>query len=263
MWIFAIVSAALCAIGFYKYVYFLSVGYGLSVAGLGVAYFVVLAVNGYDWNFVTFLQCILFVIYGARLSGFLIAREVKNLSYRKVLKEATKEGEKPMRFFVKFGIWVCVAVLYIAQPCPVFFRGYNGLGGEITLPLIGVIISALGVILEAASDSQKSAQKAVNPNMVATKGLFKMVRCPNYLGEIIFWTGVFVGSLNALRGVGQWITAVLGYILIVFIMFNGAQRLDKRQEKHYGKMAEYRAYADSTPIIIPLIPLYHIGKYKD
>lgn len=179
MWIFAIVSAALCAIGFYKYVYFLSVGYGLSVAGLGVAYFVVLAVNGYDWNFVTFLQCILFVIYGARLSGFLIAREVKNLSYRKVLKEATKEGEKPMPFFVKFAIWVCVAVLYIAQTCPVFFRGYNGLGGEITLPLIGVIISALGVILEAASDSQKSAQKAVNPNMVATKGLFKMVRCPN------------------------------------------------------------------------------------
>lgn len=263
MWIFAIVSAALCAIGFYKYVYFLSVGYGLSVAGLGIAYFAVLAVNGYDWNFVTILQCILFVIYGARLSGFLIAREVKNLSYRKVLKEATKEGEKPMPIFVKFAIWVCVAVLYIAQTCPVFFRGYNGLGGEITLPLIGVIISALGVILEAASDSQKSAQKAVNPNMVATKGLFKMVRCPNYLGEIIFWTGVFVGSLNALRGVGQWITAVLGYILIVFIMFNGAQRLDKRQEKRYGKMAEYRAYADHTPIIIPLIPLYHIGKYKD
>ena len=73
MWIFAIVSAALCAIGFYKYVYFLSVGYGLSVAGLGIAYFAVLAANGYDWNFVTVLQCILFVIYGARLSGFLIA----------------------------------------------------------------------------------------------------------------------------------------------------------------------------------------------
>lgn len=121
MWIFAIVSAALCAIGFYKYVYFLSVGYGLSVAGLGVAYFVVLAVNGYDWNFVTFLQCILFVIYGARLSGFLIAREVKNLSYRKVLKEATKEGEKPMPFFVKFAIWVCVAVLLLGLDSDTFY----------------------------------------------------------------------------------------------------------------------------------------------
>ena len=168
-----------------------------------------------------------------------------------------------MPIFVKLAIWISVTVLYIAQTCPVFFRGYNGLGGEITLPLIGVIISALGVIIEAVSDSQKSAQKAINPNMVATKGLFKMVRCPNYLGEIIFWTGVFVGSLNALRGAGQWITAVLGYILIVFIMFNGAQRLDKRQEKRYGSIAEYRAYADHTPIIIPLIPLYHIGKYKD
>ena len=32
-----IVCAALCAIGFYKFVYFLSVGYGLAVAGGGVA----------------------------------------------------------------------------------------------------------------------------------------------------------------------------------------------------------------------------------
>ncbi len=259
--IFYLISLICCAIGFKKYVYFLSVGYGFSIFGLGVAYFVISLVRVFDWNALAYFQCVLFMIYGARLSGFLIKRELKNGNYRKVLKEATKEDEKPMPVFVKIAIWLCVGILYFAQTSPVFFRIYNGKGSD-AVQLIGTIISAAGIILEAFSDQQKSAQKAKNPNMVATKGLFKMVRCPNYLGEIIFWTGVLVSSLNALSGVGQWLTAVIGWVLIVFIMFNGAQRLDRRQEKRYGEMKEYRDYADHTPIIIPLIPVYHIGKYK-
>lgn len=262
LWIFLIVSALCCCIGFKKYVYFLSVGYGFSVAGLGIAYFVTMLVEGFSWNFVTVLQCLLFVAYGARLSGFLIAREVKNASYRKILKDVTREDEKPIPVFVKAAIWMCVSVLYIAQTCPVFYRTYNGDGMDMVLPLAGVIISALGLILEALSDMEKSVQKLENSNMVATKKLFKMVRCPNYFGEILFWTGVFVGGVNALEGEGQWIAAALGYALIVMIMFNGAQRLDKRQEAQYGKMQEYRAYADHTPLILPLVPLYHIGKYR-
>lgn len=56
---------------------------------------------------------------------------------------------------------------------------------------------------------------------------------------------------------------VLGYILIVYVMINGAQRLDKRQEKNYGNNEEYSKYADNTPLIIPFITIYHIGKYKE
>lgn len=261
--IFYIVALVLCAAGFYKFVYFMSIGYGFAVAGLGIAYFIALAAGGYAWNLVTLLQCALFVAYGIRLSGFLLVREIKNASYRKVLKEATKEDEKPMPVFVKAAIWICVGLMYVAQTSPVFFRGWNGQGGEIVLPLIGVLISAFGLGLEALADQQKSEQKKKNPNMVATQDLYKLVRCPNYLGEIIFWTGVLIGALNALHGFGQWIIAILGYILIVMVMFNGAQRLDRRQEKRYGKRPNYRAYADHTPIIIPFVPLYHIGKYKD
>lgn len=260
--IFWLISAICCCIGFKKYVYFLSVGYGLSVAGLGITYFITALVGGYTINLVTFLQCALFVAYGARLSGFLIVRELKNGNYRAILKEATKEGEKPMPIFVLVAMWVCVSFLYVIQTLPVFCRVYNEAGDQWTLPLIGAIISAAGLILEAMSDKQKSAQKAVNPNMVATEGLFKLVRCPNYFGEIIFWTGVLVGALNALSGAAQWILSIIGYVCIVYIMINGAQRLDRRQEGRYGHMSEYRNYADNTPIIIPFLPVYHIGKYK-
>ncbi len=96
--------------------------------------------------------------------------------------------------------------------------------------------------------------------MVATQGLYKLVRCPNYLGEITFWTGVFIAGLTTYRGLGQWIFAIVAYVAIVYIMFNGAQRMEKRQMKQYGQLPEYNEYADKTPIILPFVPLYHLNK---
>ena len=139
------------------------------------------------------------------------------------------------------------------------FRVTNNTTGVI-LPVIGFAVSVFGLILESIADNQKSAQKKENPDMVATKGLYKMCRCPNYLGEIIFWTGVFVSGMNTYSTVGQWITAIIAYICIVFIMFNGAQRLEKRQMARYGDNKEYNDYANKTPIIIPLLPIYHLNK---
>lgn len=257
LWIILLVCAVLSAVGFYKYVYFLSVGYGLAIAG-GAVTIAIMFWNELEAVHITAL--LLFIAYGFRLSGFLLIREVKNIAYQKTLAEVTQD-EKKMPFFVKLSIWICVAILYMAQVSPVFFRLYNG-SEDILLPYIGIIISLFGLILEAIADKQKGDQKKVNPDMVATKGLYKVVRCPNYLGEITFWTGVFVGSFTTLSGAGQWIMAIAAYICIVFVMFNGAQRLEKRQSGRYGSKPEYRAYADNTPIIIPLIPLYHLIKEK-
>ena len=257
--ILAIVCAVLCAVGFYKFVYFLSIGYGFAVAGGGIAVFIMALVVGTEGPlWVLLVQAALFLAYGIRLSGFLLVREIKNAAYRKTLKEATG-NEKKMPFFVLFTIWVCVAILYTAQVSPMLFRVTNNTTGVI-LPVIGFAVSVFGLILESIADNQKSAQKKDNPDMVATKGLYKMCRCPNYLGEIIFWTGVFVSGINTYSTVGQWITAIIAYICIVFIMFNGAQRLEKRQMARYGGNKEYNDYANKTPIIIPLLPIYHLNK---
>ena len=164
-----------------------------------------------------------------------------------------------MPVFVLATIWVFVSILYTAQVSPMLFR-YNNASEDILVPIIGVVISILGLVLETVADNQKSAQKKENPNMVATKGLYKIVRCPNYLGEIIFWTGVFVSGVTTYATIGQWITAIIAYICIVYIMFNGAQRLEKRQMARYGEDKEYNDYANKTPIIIPLLPIYHLNK---
>ena len=258
--IFFLVALAVCLVGFYKYVYFLSIGYGFAVLGIGVTMALMGAMGIFTMSLPHYILCALFVIYGFRLSGFLLIREIKNASYRKTLKEATGE-ESAMPIFVKVAIWVCCAALYVAQTSPVFFRVLNG--GEVSaFTWAGIVICIGGIVLETIADNQKSAQKKKRPTMVATEGLYKMCRCPNYFGEIIFWTGIFVSSLDILTGIGQWLMAVISYICIVFIMFNGAQRLEKRQMARYGNDKEYNDYANKTPIIIPLLPIYHLNKVE-
>ncbi len=256
--IIAIVCAALCAVGFYKFVYFLSIGYGFAVAGGGIAILVMAIVNPTATPFwVLLIEAALFLAYGIRLSGFLLVREIKSASYKKTFNEVS--GDKRPPVFVLISIWLSVTVLYTAQVSPMLFRYSEG-ADDFVLPLIGFVISILGLVLESVADNQKSAQKKERPDMVATKGLYRIVRCPNYLGEIVFWTGVLVSGITAYASIGQWITAALAYICIVYIMFNGAQRLERRQMKRYGDNEEYNAYADKTPIIIPLIPVYHLNK---
>ena len=261
--ILLVVCAVMCAVGFYKFVYFLSIGYGFAVAGGGLAIFVMCLVNPTTTPmWLLFVQMALFIAYGARLSGFLLVREFKNISFKKtdVAKDTlAKNNEKKMPVFVLATIWICVAVLYVAQVSPMLFR-YANSSEDIIVPVVGFAVSIFGLILESIADNQKSAQKKERPDMVATEGLYKIVRCPNYLGEIIFWTGVFISGITTYATIGQWVTAILAYVCIVYIMFNGAQRLEKRQMERYGDNEEYNAYANKTPIIIPLLPIYHLNK---
>lgn len=257
IWVVLAVCALLSAVGFYKFVYFLSVGYGFAVCGAGVA---ILAMYGGTLSLWSILLCGLLMVYGIRLGGFLLWREIKSASYRKTLKEATG-GDKPIPVFVKAAIWVCVAIMYVMQVSPVFYRAANGDQGGVMAP-VGAVIMALALVLESVADKQKSAAKAKNPRRFCDVGLYRLVRCPNYLGEVLFWTGVLLSGIGALQGVIQWIVAIVGYILIVYVMFSGAKRLELRQNKNYGADPDYQAYVERTPILLPFIPLYHLEKVK-
>jgi len=256
-WIIFALALLISSIGFYKYVYFISLGYGFSIAGIGAAMLIMFREN---LNIGTVLACILFMIYGIRLGGYLLIREVKSAAYRTHMKNEIKDG-KVMPFGVKCAIWITCALLYVTQVLPVFYRMHNGSEFDVMI-IIGSVIMALGLILESAADWQKNAQKKINPKRFCDKGLYRIVRCPNYLGELIFWTGVLVSGVNVLSGAGQWILALIGYIGIVFVMFSGARRLEIRQNKNYSADPEYQAYVKKVPILLPFIPLYSVEKYK-
>lgn len=256
IWIILVICALMCSIGFYKFVYFLSVGYGFAVSAAGIA---IVALYHNTLTPVSFVLCLLLVVYGIRLGGFLLWREIKSASYRKTLSSATKT-EKPMPIFVNATIWICVSIMYVLQVSPIFYRGANGDNGNM-MAWIGAGIMVIAIIIESLADKQKSDAKKLNPKRFCDSGLYKIVRCPNYLGEVLFWSGVVVSGIGNLKG-GQWIIALFGYVLIVYVMLSGAKRLEVRQNKNYGEDPEYQSYVAKTPIIFPLIPLYHLENIK-
>lgn len=251
------ISLLVSSIGFKKYVWFISLGYGFSVMAIGITLLIACFQN---LTIGTILASVLLVIYGARLGGYLLWREVKNKAYHDKMKQEIKSG-KDIKFGVKCCIWISAALLYACQTCPILFRLENTQGTDMVL-IIGVVVSAVGLVIESLADYQKSKAKKKNPKRFVDTGLYKIVRCPNYFGELLIWTGIFISGVNIYHSVWQWILAVIGYLGIVYVMFSGARRLEERQNRIYGKDPEYQQYFKKTPIILPLVPLYSVEKYK-
>ena len=250
-------ALVISSIGFKNYVWFISLGYGFSIAGLGL---LMLVLYRGSLTLGTALCCLLFVAYGLRLGGYLAVREFKSATYNQNMKGEIKDG-KTIPFGVKIAIWVTCAALYVLQVLPVFYRLVNGQGSN-TWVYIGGAVMLFGIIFESVADMQKNAAKKINSRRFVDTGLYRIVRCPNYLGELIFWTGVILSGIGGLSGAGQWIMALLGYAGIVFVMFSGARRQEVRQNKNYGADPEYQRYVKTVPIMIPFIPLYSVEKYK-
>ena len=255
-WILFGVCMLVSAIGFKNYVWFISLGYGFSIAAEGL---VMLFLYGQTLTLGTIICCVLFILYGCRLGGYLAFREIKSGSYKKNMVGEIKDGNT-VPFGVKIAIWVTCALLYVTQIGGVFYRMVNA-AQDNALVFIGAAVMLMGVSLETAADIQKNKAKKVNPRRFVDTGLYRIVRCPNYLGEMIFWTGVLIAGIGAVTG-WQWLVVAIGYIGIVFVMFSGARRLEIRQDKNYGADPEYQKYVTTVPILLPFIPLYSVKKHK-
>ena len=255
-WILFSICMLVSASGFKNYVWFISLGYGFSIAAEGVA---MLIMYGQALSAGTILCCSLFIAYGLRLGGYLAIRELGNSSYKKNMKGEIKEGST-VPFGVKIAIWVTCAALYVTQIGGVFYRLLNT-AQDNALVFIGAAVMLAGVSLETAADIQKNNAKKRNPRRFVDTGLYRIVRCPNYLGEMIFWTGVLISGIGAVSG-WQWIVVAIGYVGIIFVMFSGARRLEIRQDKNYGNDPEYQKYVTTVPILLPFIPLYSVKKHK-
>ncbi|MBQ3323169.1 MAG: DUF1295 domain-containing protein [Firmicutes bacterium] len=262
------VSLLLCAVGFWRYVYFFSVGYGFAVAGIGITLLILF--HGIMTP-VTWIASILFIVYGVRLGGYLMIREMKSAAYNKILKPEN-DRSKSIAVGVKIAIWVSCAILYFLQTSPFTFRlentanlieeGAAMIAPDVAAAWIGLIMMILGVLLEIAADMQKNAAKKKNPSCFVDTGLYRIVRCPNYLGELVLWAGVFIAGIPYLQGALQWIIAILGLVGITYVMFSGARRLEMRQDRNYGDDPVYQKYVKTVPIMIPLIPLYSVKNWK-
>jgi len=256
------VSLVLSVVGFIRLVYFISIGYGLAVAGIATATLIVYRSAIDPWALV---QGLLLVIYGLRLAGYLAFRERQAVFQNE--REALSDGALGAQMLLKPVVWIGVALLYVAMCSPLMFHlsrltvesagGGSAAATSALLP-IGLALCALGIATEAMADLEKSRFKKRDPSAFCSLGLYRVVRCPNYFGEILVWTGGWVAGIPFYSDWAAWLISLAGLVVIVLIMLGSAKRLEEKQIARYGTQEAYQDYASSVPVLIPLVPLYSL-----
>ena len=173
---------------------------------------VLLSTNLSHLTIASTLLCILLMIYGCCLGNYLLLREIKSVNYRQTMKKEVKDGSN-MKFFVKVLIWLSCCLLYVCQVSPIMYCVINQRADN-TMRYVGIAVMILGMGLEALADQQKSKAKQKNLHCFVDTGLYKLVRCPNYLGEVLFWTGVLLSSLPIVSST-EFLIGLAGYVCIV------------------------------------------------
>lgn len=253
IWILVAISAVGCAIGFKKFVWFLTAGYGFAVTGCGAALLGYAALTGSS-NYASYVHSALIVLFGLRLGLFLIVREKKSNNV------GTDNQVKPIPVPVAVVMWIVLAFLYAFETAPVAYSLING-GSASVLQWAGAAVSAIGVLIDLVAEKQKSAARTADERAPVMNGLYRIVRCPNYLGELLVWVGVLLSGIGGVQGV-QWVIVLVGFVAILGIIFSGAKRVCVRQNKIYRGIPEFRTYTEKTPVLLPLLP-WHITERKE
>ena len=191
---------------------------------------------------------LLVVIWALRLSSFLYLR----------IHRTGKDGRfdrlktSPIRFLVPWtiqGLWVFLTMIVV-----IVINSQAESAPELGIwDAIGLLIWLLGFSIEVIADNQKSVFNANSENQGKwiDSGLWSYSRHPNYLGEIMLWTGIACFGISCFSGMERlaWISPIFIYLLLTKI--SGVPILDRRGLEKWGDQPEYHKYREETPTLLP------------
>jgi steroid 5-alpha reductase family enzyme len=259
-WLFGL-ALLISASGFYRTVYFVSIGYAFSIVAMAVT---TLLVFRQELNWYNLLQNVCLAVYGLRLGIYLLRREAKS-SFSKE-RESITERTADLTFGRKIPMWIGVSLLYVMMFSPSLFSLTTAprvpSPAATVLQLLGLALMFGGLGLEAVADAQKSRFKAQNPRQYCDVGLYRWIRCPNYFGEIMLWIGNWVLGFVFYTSALQWIASFVGLVCIVLIMMGSTKRLEQAQDDRYGAQPAYQKYTRTVPVLFPFLPIYSLKRVK-
>lgn len=146
------------------------------------------------------------------------------------------------------------------------YRGGADSGGKpsgycikcvMVLQLVGYVTALKGILIELIADLWKQKIKeqsfygrtrAATKDMAVMTGLYKYAQHPNYFGELLFYIGMFTGSIGGFAW--EWTRWALGGLypfgIMVNVMLNASTVLAEKQYFKYGKDKKYTEYARKT-----------------
>ena len=187
------------------------------------------------------------VIWAGRLGSFLFVRIRQAGGDRRFDRIRTRFGAFMLTWTLQ-ACWViatsgCVlAAMAAVDPVPLS-----------ALDLGGLLLWCTGIALEVTAEEPKHKirRQADNAGKFISTGLWSVCQHPNYLGEIMLWSGMALLALPALAGV-QLLTLISPlFVALLLLRVSGIPLLQKSALQRWGDDQQWRDYVTSTPVLVP------------
>ncbi|XP_063808105.1 uncharacterized protein LOC135006610 [Pseudophryne corroboree] len=220
------------------------------LAGSGT--FILLAQLSLRWTGTKYIrqqvQTGLITVWGLRLGTFLFLRILQDGHDKRFDKVRDNPG-KFLLYWTVQGIWIFVTLL------PSLMLNFQKRDKPLGLSdYVGWTLWATGFLIQAIADQQKRNFKndPDNAGKFIQSGLWAYSRHPNYLGEILQWSGLFLSASSVLSGI-QYLS-IISPIFVWFLLnyVSGVPLLEKQAMKRWGGDSAYMSYIQQTPVLWPL-----------
>ena len=188
-------------------------------------------------------------LWGLRLGLYLFSRILRDGKDARFDKAKANPGIFWIYWTLQ-GVWVWVTLL------PTLILNTSTKDEKLTWKdYLGWIIWLTGFFFEAVADRQKSQFRTdpSNKGRWISSGLWSLSRHPNYFGEILMWSGLFLPASSVMTGNQYW--SVISPIFVAYLLtrVSGIPLLERQGLNKWGHLPEYQKYRQNTAVLIPYI----------
>lgn len=198
-----------------------------------------------DW-----LMLVLLIIWGLRLSGYLLFRNWGKGEDPRYQAFRAHYGANRYWYISLFQVfWLQGFILWLVfLPFTVIWLQTSGV--KVWLMVLGVMLWLAGFGFEAIADAQlfHFKKKSENRGKIFDRGLWAWTRHPNYFGESLLWWGF--GLMAAAQGF--WLALVSPMLMTWLLLRVSGVRMTER--KMLAERSEYAEYVRRVPAFLPRRP---------
>jgi len=204
------------------------------------------------------VQSFMAATWAARLGIFLFRRILKD-GHDKRFNEAKQKPARLFTFWTVQGLWCFITLL----PTIMLNEQTRNppLGPQ---DYIGWSMYVFGIVFEVTADVQKTVfrGKSENAGKFIKTGLWSISRHPNYFGEIVLWSGLFISASSVFRG-WQFLSVLSPvFVYLLLTRLSGIPLLEKPADKKWGDSDEYQEYKRKTPVLFPFLNYVGLGELR-
>ncbi len=204
------------------------------------------------WNANALTLLALFLVWSVRLTGnwYITYRGLRHEDWRYAMYRETHSA--PVFTLISFfGLHLVPTLVVFSGFIPAILSIQEA--RLVPLSLVGALVMLAAVWLEYVSDRSLRRFLREHPGQRRTcnEGVWKYSRHPNYLGEMSFWTGLFL-YYAALRP-EKWYLGI-GFLTIILLFL--AVSVPMMEKHNASRRPDYAEYREKTSMLL-LLPNRH------